>query len=78
MTSTVTQTLERLAQTLNDLPEDAQADVLAELESRVESLTKSQLTKPQRDLVKRRLAEPREYADAEDVEALLRRFNPGL
>jgi hypothetical protein len=73
MTSTVTQTLERLAQTLNDLPEETQADVLAELESRVESLARSQMTGAQRDLVKRRLAEPREYADPQDVEAVLRR-----
>ncbi len=78
MDSAVTQKLAALADTLRDLPEDVQSEVLAEIENRVQSLSQSQLTDGQRAIVKQRLGEPREYAAAADVSALLRRFNPAL
>ena len=76
MTDTIAQTLERLAGSLGKLPAETQADVLAEFENRVESLAQSRMTDDQRDVVMRRLAEPRVYVSDADVTALLRRFNP--
>ena len=76
MIDSVAKTLERLALTLNGLPANAQADVLAEIENRVDNLTRPQMTEDQRAIVRQRLAEPRRYANSEDVVALLRRFNP--
>ncbi len=78
MTSTVTQKLADLVDTIEALPAQAQADVLAEIESRIESLKQSSLTDEQRAVVKARLAAPRQYAGRDDVLALLRRFNPTL
>lgn len=78
MTSTVTQKLAALVDTIEALPMQAQADVLAEIESRIKSLTQSSLTDEQRAVVNQRLATPRHYADRQDVLALLRRFKPTL
>ena len=78
MTSTVTQKLADLVDTIEALPAQAQADVLAEIESRIESLKQSSLTDEQRAVVKARLAAHRQYAGRDDVLALLRRFNPAL
>ena len=76
MDMTITQSLERLAHTLSRLPVETQADVLAELERRVDSLAQSQMSDAQRAVVVQRLAEPRSYAGAAAVAALLQRFNP--
>jgi hypothetical protein len=75
MNTLVTQTLERLAQRLNALPDEAQSDFLAELESRVDSLDSSHLSTEQRATVLHRLSKPRHYAAPADVAALLHRFN---
>jgi Mg/Co/Ni transporter MgtE len=78
MPTAVTTQLAKLADALETLPEDAQAEVLAEIEARVDSLTQSRLTDEQRAIVRERLAAPREYASTVEVAALLRRFNPAL
>lgn len=73
-----TQKLAELADTLRTLPEEAQADVLAEIDNLVQNLKQSHMTDAQRTIVKERLAEPRVYATRAEVSALLRRFNPAL
>jgi Mg/Co/Ni transporter MgtE len=78
MTTTMPHELSELAETLQKLPEEARADVLAEIEAKVQRLRHSLLTDAQRAIVKQRLAEPRVYASADDITALLRRFNPAL
>lgn len=78
MTSNVTQKLSELVDTIEALPSEAQADVLAEIASRIEHLKRSALTDEQRAIVVARLAAPRQYAHRDDVAALLRRFNPAL
>ena len=75
MTINVDHKLAELAVTIRSLPEDVQADVLADIESRVSRLAHSQMTGEQREIIKRRLAEPRDYADEGEVAALLRRFS---
>ena len=76
MTAQLPRQLKELATTIGALPDDARADVLAEIAAKVESLKHSQLTQAQRAIVQRRLAEPRVYASPAAVTALLRRFNP--
>jgi Mg/Co/Ni transporter MgtE len=78
MTTTVPHELAELADTLRKLPEDARADVLAEIEAKVQNLRRSLMTDAQRAVVKQRLAERRVYASPAEVSALLRRFNPVL
>ena len=78
MATSVTQKLADLVDTIEALPSEAQADVLAEIENRIEHLKRSALTDEQRAIVRERLAAPRQYARREDVLALLRRFYPAL
>ena len=54
-------------------PQDAQADVVAEIEARVDDLLRPQMTDGQRSIVTARLTEPREYVSLAEVSALLRR-----
>ena len=74
MNVAATQKLERLAQALNDLPEETQADVLADWEAQVENLTAPRLTDEQVEIVRQRMAAPRVYVSNEDIEALMRRY----
>jgi hypothetical protein len=78
MTKTLPRELSDLADTLRDLPDQARADILAEIETKVQSLRSSQLNDAQRAIVNQRLAEPRVYVGADDVTAPLRHFNPAL
>ncbi len=78
MDTGVERKLADLAETLRDLPEEAQADVLDELKFRVDSLRTSRMTDAQRSELKERLATPREFISSADVDTLLRRFNPNL
>jgi hypothetical protein len=75
MNTIVTQTLERIAQRLNALPFEAQSDILAEMENRVDNLGCSHLSDSQRAIVLQRLSKPRNYANPMDVADLLRRFD---
>lgn len=76
MTNVLAATMDRLAATLSDLPEDAQADVLAEIEAKMDGLAQSHLTDAQRQLVTNRMAGPRRYASPAEVSALLDRYRP--
>jgi hypothetical protein len=76
MTAQLPRQLKELATTIGALPDDARADVLAEIEAKVKSLKQSQLTDAQTAIVRQRLAEPRVYASAAEVTDLLRRYNP--
>ena len=75
MTISIDYRLAELAVAIRSLPEDVQVDVLAEIESRVSRLSHSQMTGEQREIIKRRLAAPRDYVDDGEVAALLRRFS---
>ena len=82
----IAQTIDRLARALEALPVQTQADILADLETRVEQLRwhfgqtneqesrRSPLPEEQRRVVVERLALPREYAPQTEVTALLQRF----
>ena len=74
MTIMIDQKLAKLAKALGKLPDDAVADVLGEIEARVESLAHGRMTGEQRDLVRARMDAAREYASAEDVAAVLDRY----
>ena len=76
MTMTLTLQLAELADTLRSLPEAACADVLAEIEAKVQNLNHSRMSQDQRAVVKQRLSQPRKYVSAAEVETLLRRFDP--
>jgi hypothetical protein len=78
MTTTMPHELSELAETLQKLPEEARAEVLAEIEAKVQNLRRSLLTGAQRAIVKQRLTDPRIYASPDEVTTLLRRFNPAL
>ena len=78
MTTTLSLELVELAETLDTLSEAARADVLAEIEAKVQNLRHSLLDDAQRALVIQRLNEPRVSSSADEVTALLRRFNPAL
>jgi monomeric isocitrate dehydrogenase len=75
MTINVDHKLAELAVAIRSLPEDVQADVLADIEIRVSRLARSLMTGEQREIIKRRLAVPRDYVDDGEVAALLRRFS---
>lgn len=76
MTNILAATMDRLAVRLRDLPEDAQTEVLAEIEAKMDDLAQSKMTEEQRDLVLRRIAAPRDYASPAEVAALLDRYRP--
>lgn len=71
----VNDTLDRLATALASLPEDAQAEILAEIESCVGQLTQSSLNNRQRAVLAQRLAGPRTYASPSEVAKLLESFD---
>ena len=75
MDDAVADTLNRLAERLGDLPEEVQADLLAEFEAKIEDFAASQMTGAQRSVIAARLTVPREYATTEQVTELLRRFS---
>ena len=75
MNVAVTQKLERLAQALNDLPEETQADVLADWEAQVENLTAPRLTDEQVEIVRQRMAGPLTIATDVEVEAVFRKYS---
>jgi hypothetical protein len=62
--------LARLAKAIELLPAEAQADVLAEIEARVDSLSEGRMTDAQRAIVLERSAGPMAIARREDVQAL--------
>ena len=64
----------KLARTLQSLSPEAQAEILDELEARIANLSDSGLSAEQNDIVKKRMAQPREYVSNEDVAKLLQRF----
>ena len=69
-----TKTLERLAHSLDALPDDTREAVLAEFEQQVVSLSRSHLTDGQRKSVADRLAVPRQYASDAAVASVLSRY----
>lgn len=77
MTIMIDQRLSRLAKALEQLPEAAQADVLAEIEAHVASLTEGRMTDAQRAIVMERLSAPRVCADRQEVEALFKAMKSG-
>ena len=70
--------LSNLLAAVRSLPAPSQDLLVHELEERVAELTESHLNNAQRSEIKRRFALPRRHASDEDVQAILRRYNPVL
>ena len=70
----IDQKIADLARAIEKLPQAAQADVLAELEARIDGLTIPQMTDAQRAIVSSRMSAPRDYTSPGEVDALLRRL----
>ena len=75
---TKTATLDEAMAALQRLPEDTQMALAEELVALAEDYQPPGLTDEQRDIVARRLAEPRSHMPRADFLALLRRYNPAL
>ena len=69
----VDRTLRRLSTAVQRRPEDAQADVIAEIEARVDDFLRPQMTDGQSAIVTMRLARPRDYASSAEVDGMLQR-----
>ena len=78
MSDTKTATLDEAVAAVRQLPEDTQAAVAKELVALVEDYRTSGLTDEQREVVAKRLAEPRTHVPRPDFLAMLRRYNPAL
>lgn len=78
MTKTGADKLSDLLSAVRALPQPGQDMLVQELEERLAELTEPHLNDAQHTEVKRRLALPRRHASDEDVNALLRRYNPSL
>ena len=70
----IDQKIADLARAIEKLPQAAQADVLAELEARIDGLTIPQMTDAQRAIVSSRMSAARDYTSPGEVDALLRRL----
>ena len=78
MPKTRSQKLRSAIEAVESLPEEAQDEIVQELEARVADFAKPQMTAAQRAEVKRRLALPRRYVPEKTIRAILRRYNPAL
>lgn len=78
MSNSKTVTLHEAIAAVRKLPEDEQTALAEELVALVEDYQTPGLTDTQRDIVAKRLAEPRSHVPRDDFLAMLRRYNPAL
>ena len=78
MSTTKTVTIEDALKAAKTLPDDAQSELAQELVALVEDYRASGLTSEQREIVRKRLADPRTHVSRSDFLAMLRRYNPAV
>lgn len=71
-------TLDEAVEAVRTLPQGSQDAIVQELVAMVEDYQAPGLTDAQRDIVTKRLAEPRSHIPRDDFLAMLRRYNPAL
>ena len=78
MSTTKTVTIEDALEAAKTLPDEAQSELARELIALVEDYRASGLTAEQREIVRKRLAEPRTHVPRSDFLVMLRRYNPAV
>jgi len=78
MSNSKTITLDEAVEAARRLPENAQAEIAAELMERVEDVSTPERPEDRQRLIKERLAKRLEAISRDELMALLRRYNPAL
>ena len=78
MSNSKTITLDEAVEAARRLPENAQAELAAELMERVEDVSTPERPEDRQRLIKDRLSKPLEAITRDELMAMLRRYNPAL
>jgi hypothetical protein len=78
MSNSKTITLDKAVEAARRLPENAQAELAAELMERVEDVSTPERPEDRQRLIKDRLSKPLEAITRDELMAMLRRYNPAL
>jgi hypothetical protein len=78
MSNSKTVTLDEAVEAARRLPENAQAELAAELMESVEDVSTPERPEDRQRLIKDRLSKPIEAVTRDELMAMLRRYNPAL